>query len=305
MRIGISLNEAPTLDATVQQAVDAENDGFDSLWMAHIFGYDALTVLALAGTRTKRIELGTAVVPVYTQHPWELAQQAATAQSAAGGRLTLGIGLSHQPVVENMWGLSYDRPARYMREYVSVLAPLLREGKVAFSGELFRVTGGLQVPGTSRVPLLVAALAPAMLKVAGEIGDGTVTWMTGTKTIETHVAPRIAEAAERAGRPAPRIVVGLPVAVTDNPDAARERISKGLQIYGQLTNYRRMLDIEGAALPGDVAFVGNEAQVEEQVRALASAGATDLHAAIFPVDDDGKASVARTRALLKSLVGRV
>lgn len=305
MRIGISINDAPTLDGMVQQAVDAESDGFDSAWMAHIFGADALTVLALAGSRTNRIELGTAVVPVYTQHPWELAQQAATTQSAVHGRLALGIGLSHQPVVENMWGLSYERPARYMREYMSVLAPLVREGKVAHKSELFKVAGSLSVPGTSPVPILVAALAPAMLRVAGELADGTVTWMTGTKTIETHVAPRITEAANKAGRPAPRIVVGLPIAVTDHVDSARERISKGLQIYGQLTNYRRMLDIEGAPLPGDVAFLGNEAAVEQQVRALASAGATDFHAAIFPVDDDAAASMKRTRALLKNLVGRV
>jgi F420-dependent oxidoreductase-like protein len=235
-----------------------------------------------------------------------MAQQAATTNAAIGGRLTLGIGLSHQPVVENMWGLSYAHPGPYMREYMSVVAPLVREGKVAFSGDVFKVAAGLQVPGAKPFPVLVAALAPMMLKTAGEIADGTVTWTTGIKTIESHIAPRINAAAQAAGRPKPRIAVGLPVAVTDDDAASvRERISKGLQIYGQLPNYRRMLDIEGAAAPGDIALVGNEAAVEQQVRALAAAGATDFNAAIFPVGDNAGASIARTRALLKGLVGHV
>ncbi|HEY7801453.1 MAG TPA: LLM class flavin-dependent oxidoreductase, partial [Dehalococcoidia bacterium] len=153
--------------------------------------------------------------------------------------------------------------------------------------------------------VLIAALAPMMLKTAGDLADGTVTWTTGIKTIKTHVAPRINAAAAAAERPKPRIAVGLPVAVTDDAAAARERISKGLQIYGQLPNYRRMLDIEGAPAPGDIALVGTESEVEQQLRALAEAGATDFNAAIFPVGDDAGTSIARTRALLKGLVGHI
>ncbi|MHB8376869.1 MAG: TIGR03564 family F420-dependent LLM class oxidoreductase [Dehalococcoidia bacterium] len=309
MRIGLTISDAggpgASLDAQVREIVQCEQDGFDSAWLNHVFGADALTVIALAGARTSRIEMGTAVVPVFTQHPFALAQQAATTQSAAGGRLTLGIGLSHSPVVENMWGLSYAHPARYMREYLSVLAPLLREGRVAYAGEVFKVAAGLQVPGTSPVPVLIAALAPMMLRIAAEMADGTVTWMAGIKTIETHVTPRINAAAQAAGRPRPRVCVGLPVAVTDDAAAAREKAAKMFQIYGQLPNYRRMLDIEGAASPGGVALVGGEAEVERQVRALASAGATDFAAVIFPSGGDARASVARTHALLKSLIGRV
>ncbi|MDE3094976.1 MAG: TIGR03564 family F420-dependent LLM class oxidoreductase [Chloroflexota bacterium] len=309
MRIGLTTSDAAgpaaTLDAQVHEIVACEQDGFESAWLNHVFGADALTLISLAGARTSRIELGTAVVPVYTQHPFALAQQAATTQAATGGRLTLGIGLSHKPVVENMWGLSYEHPARQMREYLSVLAPLLREGRVARAGELYRVAAGLQIPGTSPVPVLVAALAPAMLRIAAELADGTVTWMAGVKTVETHVVPRINAAAEAAGRARPRVCVGLPVAVTDDAAAARAKAAKTYQIYGQLPNYRRMLDIEGAGSPGDVALVGDEAAVERQVRALASAGATDFSAVIFPAGEDARASVARTRALLRGLVGRV
>ncbi len=312
MRIGINYGGVAALEAQiqtveghVQRVVDAEEAGFDSIWLAQIFGPDALTVIALAGPRTERIEMATGVVPTYPRHPFVLAQQALTVQAAAGGRLCLGIGLSHQLVIEGMWGLSYEKPARHMREYLSVLRPLVDEGQVAFKGDVFRVAGGLQVPGAQPFPVLIAGLAPMMLRIAGELADGTVTWMTGPKTIETHIVPRISAAAEAAGRPAPRIGVSLPVAVTDEVEAARERAAQDFQMYGALPNYRRMLDIEGAKGPADVAIVGNEAEVERQIRGIASAGATEFVAAPYPVGDDQDASMSRTIATLKELVGKV
>ncbi len=312
MRIGLNYGGVASIEAQiqsveehVQRVVDAEEDGFDSIWLAQIFGADALTVIALAGPRTSRIEMGTGVVPTYPRHPFVMAQQALTVQAATGGRLSLGIGLSHQPVIEGMWGLSYEKPARHMREYLSVLRPLVEKGNVGFSGEVFRVQGALQVPGAQPCPILIAGLAPMMLRIAGELADGTITWMTGPKTIETHIVPRITTAAEAAGRPAPRVGVALPVAVTDDAAAARERAAQEFQMYGALPNYRRMLDIEGAAGPADVAIVGTEAEVERQIREIAAAGATDFIAPLFPTDSDPDASMGRTRALLKSLVGKV
>ena len=312
MRIGLNYGGVASIEARiqsvdehVQRVVGAEEDGFDSIWIAQIFGADALTVIALAGPRTKRIEMGTGVVPTYPRHPFVLAQQALTVQAATGGRLSLGIGLSHQPVIEGMWGLSYDKPARHMREYLSVLRPLVEEGTVAFSGDVFRVQGALQVPGAQPFPILIAGLAPMMLRIAGELADGTVTWMTGPKTIETHIVPRISAAAEAAGRPAPRVGVALPVAVTDDATAARKQAAQEFQMYGFLPNYRRMLDIEGAQGPEDVAVIGTETEVESQIRAIAAAGTTDFIAALFPTDGNPDASMTRTRALLKSLVGKV
>jgi F420-dependent oxidoreductase-like protein len=307
MRIGLMHGEATnfTVAELVQQVVDEENDGFDCAWFGQIFGADSMTAIAMAGQRTSRIEMGTAVIPTYTRHPWAMAQQAMTVQAATNNRFTLGVGPSHQFVVENMWGMSYDRPARHVKEYLSVLLPLVREGRVAFSGEVFRTTGGITVPGIKPLPVIISALAPMMLKIAGTMADGTATWMTGPKTIETHVVPGITAAAREAGKPAPRIVVGLPIAVSEDVAAAREAGGKAYQVYGGLPNYKRMLDKEGAAGPGDVAIVGNEAQVERQIRALASAGATDFVAPVFPVGPDAAASLARTRALLKSLIGKV
>lgn len=307
MRIGLMHGEATNFAVAemVQQVVDEENDGFECAWFGQIFGADSLTVIAMAGQRTSRIQIGTAVIPTYTRHPWAMAQQAMTVQAATNNRFTLGIGPSHQVVVESMWGLSYEKPARHVKEYLSVLLPLVRAGRVVFSGDVYRTAGAIEVPGIQPLPVIISALAPMMLKIAGTMADGTATWMTGPKTIATHVVPSITAAAREAGKPAPRIVVGLPIAVSEDVAAAREAAGKAFQMYGGLPNYKRMLDKEGAAGPGDVAIVGNEAAVERQIRALASAGATDFVAPIFPVGPDAAASLARTRALLKSLIGKV
>jgi F420-dependent oxidoreductase-like protein len=306
MRIGIhSFSGGPSLDQQLKVAVDAEEAGFDSFWFGHIFGHDALTLAALAGPKTKRIELGTAVAQTYARHPFVMAQQALTIQAAAGGRFTLGVGPSHKVLVQDMWGIPYERVAMNVREYLSVLRPLLDQGNVAFSGEQYRVVGALQIPDRSPCPVLISALAPMMLRIAGELADGTITWMTGPKTITNHVVPRITSAAEAAGRPKPRIIAALPVAVTDDPDAAREAAAKEFEVYGQLPNYRRMLDREGAAGPADVAIVGNEAEVERQIRAIADTGATDFVAWTYPVGDDARASLDRTWSLVKGLVGKV
>jgi F420-dependent oxidoreductase-like protein len=305
MKLAIFAGGENDVDGQVRSVVEAEKDGFDGIWFGQIFGPDVLTVLALAGQKTSRIELGTSVVPTYPRHPHMLAQQALTTQAASGGRLSLGIGLSHAPVVQGMWGMSYERPAVHMREYLSVLGPLLKEGRVSFIGEMFKVNASVSVPVSKPPQLLIAALAPLMLRMAGEMTDGTITWMVGPKTLETHIVPRITKAAESAGRPKPRVVVGLPVAVTDDVSGARERAARSFQVYGTLPNYVRMLDIEGVSGPAEVAIVGNEKEVAGQIRAIAATGATDFLAASFPVGDDNAASLARTRACVKGLIGKV
>ena len=310
MRIGIfigAVGAAAGLGGRVQQVVDAERDGFDSFWSAQTVtaGLDALTLISLAGQRTDRIEMGTAVVPTFTRHPLTLAQQTLTAQAATGGRLTLGIGLSHKSTVEGALGLSFERPALHMREYLAVLQALINEGVSEFKGQVLRVNLTLQVEDGAPSPIVLAALGPRMLQIAGELADGTVTWMVGPKTLEGHIVPRIKAAAEASGRPAPRVCVGAPIAVTDDETEAREQAAATFQRYGRLPSYRRMLDIEGAEGPAEAAIIGNETQVESSVRRLADAGATELLASIFPVGDDGDASVTRTRALLKSLVGKI
>lgn len=309
MRIGLvpGARRGPfTLDQAVELVVSAEAEGFDSVWFPQLptFGFDALTVIALAGAKTKRIDLGTAVLPTFPTHPLTMAKHALTAQVACGGRLTLGLGLSHKPMIEDVMGLSYHAPARHMEEYLTVTKALIEDGKVDFEGRVYRVMADLVVKEAPTVPIVIAALAPRMLRLAGELVDGTATWMAGVKTVAEHVVPRIQTAAQSAGRPQPRIIVGLPVAVTDDPQSARDTAAQVYQRYGQLTNYRRLLDIEGVEGPSEVAVVGNEAQVERQLRAFASAGATEFMASMLPVGEDAEGSLARTRSLLGSLVGK-
>ncbi len=301
MRIGMSLTDQTGPDALTglrDQLQQAADDGFASAWISNIFGLDALTALAVAGRQVPGIELGTAVVPTYPRHPAALAQQALTVALAVGGRLALGIGLSHRLVIEDMYGQSFERPARHMREYLSILLPLLNGEAADFDGDTMRAKIGLSVSRPSLVPVLLAAMAPAMLRLAGERADGTVLWMTGPATVRDYIAPAITKAAAAAGRPAPRVVCILPVCVTDDPDQARTRAARIFEIYGQLPSYRAMLDREGAAGPADVAIVGDEEIVGSRIMALADAGVTDFVAGEFAVGDDAK----RTRALLKSLV---
>ena len=185
----------------VAEARLAEDEGFATAWTVHLSrAYDALTTLAVAGTATARIELGVGVVPTYPRHPLALAQQAATAQAFCGGRLTLGVGVSHRPVIEGLHGLAYAAPAAHMREYLSVLGPLLRGEAAQFRGEHYRVDGGFAVPGTSPVPVLVGALSPRMVRVAGELADGVITWLAGPRTLSAIIVPTV-QAAAAAGRP--------------------------------------------------------------------------------------------------------
>ena len=267
LRIGSMIDVDTSLPDTVAQLRRYKEAGLAHAFASQIFGPDALTLLAAAGAQVPGIDLGTGVVPVHPRHPMMLAAQALTVQWATGNRLLLGIGLSHQVVVEGIWGMSYDRPARYMQEYLSSLMPLLQGEAVKSTGE--RVTTNafvpLGIPGAEAPPVLVAALGPTMLKLAGTVADGTVTWMTGTGTVASHIAPTITAAAQAAGRPAPRVVVSLPVAVTDDPEAAKERINEALSIYPNLPSYRAMLDKEGAESPADIAFVGDEEAVAAAV----------------------------------------
>ena len=304
MRIGIMMGAdggGTTLDDLIAGARQIEAAGIDSAWLANIFTFDAISTLAMVGRETQRIQLGTAVTPTYPRHPTAIAQQALTTQAASGGRFTLGIGLSHQIVIETMLGLSYQRRASHMREYLSVLMPLVRGETARFAGEEYQVRGvALEIPGSRDMQVVVAALGPAMLRVAGELADGTNTWMVGHRTMEEHVIKRITAAADGAGRPSPRIVGGWPVVLTTKPDEAREKIAENLTIYGQLPSYRAMLDREGADGPADIAIVGDENLLRGEIKRLEDMGVTDFNAAIMGVEEG---AYDRTLEFLASLKG--
>ena len=281
MRLGTMLGADGannTLDDIITTAQKVEAAGLDNVWLANIFSFDAISTLALIGRETKKIGLGTAVTPTYPRHPTAIAQQALTTAAATNNRFTLGIGLSHKIVIESMLGFSYDKPAKHMREYLSVLMPLARGETVNFDGEEYNVHGvTFDVPGADRMPVVVAALGPVMLKVASELADGTNTWMVGPKTMAGHIVPGL-------GRDDATVVGGVPVVLTTNVDAARESIAKNLVMYGQLPSYRAMLDREGVDGPADIAIVGDENTLRGEIKRFEDAGVTDFNAAIMDVE---------------------
>ena len=305
MRIGLT-GGASTVEKVVAQAERAEADGFSALWYASAVTGDPLVAMAMAGRQTSGIELGTAVLMTYPCHPLLQANRAASVTDAMGRPgLTLGIGPSHRPVVEGVYGYDYDRPGRNTEEYVQILTALLRGEDVDLDGDQWTVhNAGRAVAPAHPVPVLVSALGPRLLRTAGAVADGTVLWMAPAKAIETHVVPTITAAAADAVRPAPRIVAGLPVAVHGDEGEARSAAATYSTAYAGMASYQRIMEIGGAASPADAAIVGDEASVAAQLQSLLDAGATDIWAAPFPVGDDPKASLRRTRELLMSLVDR-
>src|SRR3984957_3901007 len=287
----------------VEQGVQAEAEGFGSAWTVHFSrGLDALDILAVAGSRTSRIDLGVGIVPTYPRHPLALAQHAATVQALCGGRLTLGVGVSHRPVIEELHGLTYTRPAAHMREYLSVLVPLLRDGSVRYRGTFYQVDGGFVVPGTSPVPVLVGALSPLMVQAAGELADGVVTWLAGPRALGDQIVPRLHAAA--AGRPSPRVVAALPMAVCPDVGLARRTADEVFARYTGFDNYRKLLEREGVPSPGYLAITGAEPEIERQLARLADLGVTELWPIIFPVGPDPAASRHETSTPLTPLATR-
>jgi len=300
MRIGVVVpNQRATVASVRAHLVRLEHLGVDSAWMPGIpNGPDILTLLAVAGQATEHLELGTAIVPTHPRHPVALAAQALTVDDALGGRLTLGIGVSHEKVIDGQLGLDFDRPVRHVREYLSILRPLLAEQRVDFQGETMRTRIRLDASFSGRPPppVLLAALGEQMLRVAGSLADGFVSWMTGLRTLEDHSIPVITAAAREAGRPAPRIMVGLPILLTEDAPAGRARADEEFAIYGRLPSYRAMLEAEGATGPGDIAVVGDEAAIAGTLKRVEEMGATDFQATPFGDEDE----IARTVELLAS-----
>jgi F420-dependent oxidoreductase-like protein len=298
MKLGLATIGSGGLKGIAAEAKAAEDAGFDLFITPSIYGHDPISLMTVAGLQTSRIRLMTGIVPTYPRHPAVMASAALSAGVASGGRFTLGIGLSHKVVIEGAFGMSFDRPAVHMREYLDILLPLLAGEPVQHEGDQYTYRGALRASDRVHVPVMIAAMAPVMLRLAGERTDGTILWMTGAKAIREHVAPRLHRAADGVGRPHPEVVTMLPVALTDDPRAAREAAQKQFENYGRLPSYRAMLDKSGAEGPGDAALVGDEAALRAALTELKEAGATSFAAWTY---DDGSDSSGRTRAFLASL----
>ncbi|MGK2866864.1 MAG: TIGR03564 family F420-dependent LLM class oxidoreductase [Mycobacterium sp.] len=313
MRIGLMVGSDrerarnDRLAGLLSDAVAAESAGFHSFWFPQVPGYlDALTAVALIGAGTSTIEVGTAVVPIQTRHPLILAQQSLTTQAACAGRFTLGIGLSHDWIIKGQLGLPYDRPVALVRDYLDVLlAGFAGPGVVDVDNDAFAVHSPVDVTDAT-VPVLLAALGPTMLRIAGERADGTILWMADERAIGEHIAPRITAAAEAAGRKRPRVVAGVPVTLCAPTDvgAARAYASEVLGHAHLSPNYLRLLEHGDAKDIGDTMAAGDEAAVLRTLQRYRDAGVTDLAARVVPIGDDiatRNASRQRTTEFLATL----
>ncbi|MGB8501700.1 LLM class F420-dependent oxidoreductase [Mycobacterium sp.] len=317
MRVGVMIgperrDTARKPEGMIRDIEWAEAAGMDTAWIPQIpSDFDALLTVALLATKTTKIELGTAVVPLQAQHPIALARQALSAHAIAGGRLALGVGPSHHWIVSDMLGLPYEKPAAYTRDYLEVLQAAFRgPGPVDVENDTFTVHNPLELGPVAPLPVLVAALGPVMLRIAGERADGTVLWMADERAIGDHIAPRITKAADNAGRPAPRIIAGIPVTLCapSQVDAARERANRILGEAEFSPNYQRLLDQGEAKDVGDICAAGDEEAILARFRSFADAGVTDLSVRLLPIGDDRDeliVSKRRTREVIAELAAQV
>ncbi|MEU6718556.1 LLM class F420-dependent oxidoreductase [Nonomuraea sp. NPDC046802] len=277
MKLGVFIHSGgESVDSLIGRVRDARTAGFESAFFSQLTSWDSIMVAALAAREVPGIEVGTSVVQTYPRHPLALAGQALTARAVSGNAFTLGLGPSHREIIEGAFGLSYDRPARHVREYLSALIPLLRGEAVEYRGQTLSVAGQVDAPGASAPPVLLSALGPVMLRIAGELTDGTVTTWTGAQAIAEHIVPRITEAARAAGRPSPRVVASAMIVITDDPERVRSEVSARLGFAGNFAGYRSMLERQGLSGVHETVIAGDERTVEKAISRYADAGATDL-----------------------------
>ena len=296
MELGI-FGSSRNIDDLKKQVQEANTLGYSTFWTPQIFNLDALTALAVIAESVEGIRLGTSVIPTYPRHPMMLAQQALTVNQVSNGRLDLGIGLSHKPVVEGMWGISFDAPVGHMSDYLQILMALLHDGTISYGGKHLTSRGGIDVPADAP-PVLVAALGPQMLKLVGRVADGTVTWMTGPETIRNHISPVINAAAEEAGRPVPQVIAAVPVCITSDLDIAEEYAKRDFGFYGDLPSYRAMLEREGLANSWDIALSGSFEQVADGLQKYADSGGTQVVAAVYGPDEAREQTVSELAKLM-------
>jgi F420-dependent oxidoreductase-like protein len=277
MRNGLWIEEEGLrIDEVGAAARTAQDHGVDRIWFSQRTGWDALTLIAGAAPLTSTVEFAVGVVPIYPRHPMALAAQALSVQAVTGNRLTLGIGTSHPHMVEGMFGLSMEQPAKYTREYVEALGPLLSGEPTNYEGERLTARGQIEITGAEAPDLILAALGPRMLRTAGELTGGTMTSWVGPELIESYIRPAIDRAATAAGRPRPQVIAAACIALTDDADTTREWIREHYGAAGDMPAYRAVLDRGGKAGPEDTAVLGDESAVAKEIQRFADAGTTEF-----------------------------
>lgn len=287
-RLAVFSPAVRTLSESVMRAKEAERLGYESVWVTQLpDARDAALVLAAYAAATQWVKLGTGVLPIYTRHPTAMAQMAATLDELSSGRFILGIGVSHKVTVESMWGLTLDRPVDSMREYLSIVRSSLRDGSASEDGDHFSAHWSYSGPRRSELPVMISALNPKMLELAGELADGVVLWMCSPRYIADVVVPHVTAGRSKAGKPLEgfEVVAAIPVCLTSDRPAGLDVFRQTVGRYASLPYYRRMMDASGFANDlgkGDVTEsmldelggVGDESKLHDVVRRYRDAGTT-------------------------------
>ncbi|MFE0173611.1 LLM class F420-dependent oxidoreductase [Streptomyces sp. NPDC059002] len=305
MTIGIALHAVGgtnEIDATVDWAREAASAGVRSAWFGQTLGADALTLATVVGREVPQLHVGTAAIPVFARHPLLTWSQAQTAQAATRGRFHLGLALGTKRITESAYGVPYERPVARLREFLTVLREVRETGHTEFRGELVTAASALPttVPGADApIPLLVAAMGPQALRASGELADGILPFLAGPRALGEHIVPAVTAAAERAGRPAPRIAAFVPGIVTSDVARVRAAAVEQLAFYDPIPSYARIIELSGAERAADIAVIGDEEHLAAQIQRYRDAGATEV------VVSNGQLSHAEDRTRTWKLLGEL
>ena len=266
------------VDDVIAQARRAHELGVQKVWLAQQLNYDAISLAALVGAAVPGLGVGTSVVPINPRHPLIVAQLAQTAQAATHGNFNLGLGLGARLIERPAFGSDWTNVITRLREHLTILRSVFDTGSVDFNGSEISAspTWPVQVAGGIPVPVYVAAMGPKALRVAGELADGTIPYLAGPRTIGEFIVPTIAKAAADAGRPAPRVIVAVPVQLSADVENARAAAAQQLSFYEAIPSYRKVIAREGVDNIIDLAAVGPEKTVVQQLHSYLDAGATEL-----------------------------
>ncbi|HET7467106.1 MAG TPA: LLM class flavin-dependent oxidoreductase [Candidatus Dormibacteraeota bacterium] len=287
-RLAANNNAGRSLEDSVQRTQEAERLGYESVWVTQLpDARDAALVLAAYAGATKWVRLGTGVLPIYTRHPTAMAQMAATLDELSGGRFILGLGVSHKVTVESMWGLKLDQPVESMREYLNIVRASLRDGAASVDGGHFTAHWSYSAPRRSEIPVMISALSPRMLELAGELADGVVLWMCTPKYIHDVVVPHVAAGREKAGKSIHgfEVVAAITACLTTDRGAALEVFRRTVERYASLPYYRKAMDASGFqedlaagrvtdAMLDELSGIGDESRVRDVVRRYRESGTT-------------------------------
>lgn len=276
--LAVNLSAPNVVDDAIAQARSAFDAGVRQIWLAQRFDVDAIALAGLIGAAVPGLGVGTSVVPINPRHPLLVASAAQTAQAAAHGNFSLGLGLGSHAPEQQGFGTVWPNPVERLREHLEVLRAIFDDGEVNYRGREFTVEPEwpVRIPGGTPVPIYVAAMGPKALRVTGELADGTLPYLAGPRTVGEFIVPTINDAAAAVGRPVPRVTAMVPALVSDDVDAARELAAQQLAFYETIPSYQKVIAREGVSRVAELAAVGSADQVRAQLRTYLDAGATDV-----------------------------